>query len=224
MTAATCGGPKSGYPLDGDGIWCEVRRRARRNGAALFVDRDGVVVKEIDHLCRVEDVAVLPAAAAVISAANRQGIPVVLITNQAGIGRGLYGWADFLAVQNAIIAVLEAQGARFDAVYACPHHPSGKGDFWHPDHPARKPNPGMILRAAADLGLDLKRSWLVGDKTIDVEAAKRAGLAGAMQVMTGYGGAEWPSSVALATAIFEVRQGRSIADAATLPIFAGLGL
>jgi D-glycero-D-manno-heptose 1,7-bisphosphate phosphatase len=78
----------------------------------------------------------------------------------------------------------------------------------------------MILRAAADLDLDLKRSWLVGDKTIDVEAAKRAGLAGAMQVMTGYGAAEWPSSVALATARFGVRQGRSIMDAATLPIFA----
>lgn len=64
----------------------------------------------------------------------------------------------------------------------------------------------------------------MGDKTVDVEAAKRAGLAGAMQVMTGYGAAEWPSSAALATAIFDVRQGRSIADATTLPIFAGLSL
>lgn len=224
MTPAGLNAPDISHPIDGDGVWCEVRRCARRGGTALFLDRDGVVVEEIDHLCRVEDVAVLPGAAAVINAANRQGIPVVLVTNQAGIGRGLYGWAEFLAVQNAIIAVLEPQGVRFDAIYACPHHPSGKGDFWHPDHPARKPNPGMILRAAADLDLDLKRSWLVGDKTIDVEAAKRAGLAGAMQVMTGYGAAEWPSSAALATAIFEVRQGRSIADAATLPIFAGLSL
>jgi D-glycero-D-manno-heptose 1,7-bisphosphate phosphatase len=224
MIPAGFSAPDTGYPIDSDCIWCEVRRHARRGGAALFLDRDGVVVKEIDHLCRVEDVAVLPRAAAVIGVANRQGIPVVLVTNQAGIGRGLYGWAEFLAVQNAVIAVLEPEGARFDAVYACPHHAHGKGNFWYPDHPARKPNPGMILRAAADLDLDLKRSWLVGDKTIDVEAAKRAGLAGAMQVMTGYGAAEWPSSVALATAIFEVRQGRSIADAATLPIFGGLGL
>ena len=220
MTAAAFSAPDTGYPIDGDGVWCEVRHHARRGGAALFLDRDGVVVEEIDHLCRVEDVAVLPGAAAVIGAANRQGIPVVLVTNQAGIDRGLYGWADFLAVQNAVIAVLEPQDARFDAVYACPHHPHGKADLWHPDHPARKPNPGMILRAAADLDLDLKRSWLVGDKTIDVEAAKRAGLAGAMQVMTGYGAAEWPSSVALATARFGVRQGRSIMDAAILPIFA----
>lgn len=224
MTVAGFSSPIIGHPIDGDGVWCEIRREARRGGAALFLDRDGVVVEEIDYLCRVEDVAVLPGAAAVISAANRQGIPVVLITNQAGIGRGLYGWADFSAVQNAIVAALEPHGARFDAVYACPHHPQGKGHFWHPDHPARKPNPGMILRAAVDLDLNLKRSWLVGDKIIDVEAAKRAGLAGAMQVMTGYGKAEWPSSVALATERFEVRQGRSIADATTLPIFGGLGL
>ena len=220
MTRGGFSAPVINDPIDADGVWCEVRRHARRGGAALFLDRDGVVVEEIDHLCRAEDVAVLPGAAVVIGAANRQGIPVVLVTNQAGIGRGLYGWAEFMAVQNEIIAVLEPQGAGFDAVYACPHHPNGKGDFWHPDHPARKPNPGMILRAAADLDLDLKRSWLVGDKTIDVEAAKRAGLAGAMQVMTGYGAAEWPSSVALATARFGVRQGRSIMDAATLPIFA----
>jgi D-glycero-D-manno-heptose 1,7-bisphosphate phosphatase len=220
MTAAGCSTPATNDPIAADGVWCEVRHHARHGGAALFLDRDGVVVEEIDHLCRVEDVVVLPGAGAVIGAANRRGIRVVLITNQAGIGRGLYGWAEFMAVQNAIIAALEAQGARFDAVYACPHHPNGKGDFWHPDHPARKPNPGMILRAAADLDLDLKRSWLVGDKTIDVEAAKRAGLAGAMQVMTGYGEAEWPSSAALSTENFEVRQGRSIADAATLPIFA----
>lgn len=219
MTSAIFDAPASTYPIDGDGIWCEVRHGARCGGAALFLDRDGVIVEEVDHLCRVEDVSVLPGATALIGAANRRGIPVVLITNQAGIGRGLYGWAEFLAVQNAIIAILEQQGARCDAVYACPHHPSGKGDFRHPNHPARKPNPGMILHAAADLNLDLKRSWLVGDKTIDVEAAKRAGLAGAMQVMTGYGAAEWPASAALATAVFDVRQGRSIDDAATLPIF-----
>ena len=134
----------------------------------------------------------------------------------------MYGWAEFVAVQDAIVGMLEAQGAHLDAVYACPHHPSGKGDFLHPDHPARKPNPGMILRAADDLGLDLQNSWLVGDKTIDIEAARRAGLAGAMQVMTGYGAAEWPKSAALETEHFTVRSGRSIADAVALPIFAAV--
>ena len=186
MTVSAINAPVLVHPIGSEGIWCEVRNKAVRNGTALFLDRDGVVVDEVDHLCRVEDVAVVPAAAAVIGTANRRCIAVVLVTNQAGIGRGLYGWDDFRAVQNAITAVLEGEGARLDAVYACPHHPNGRGAFLHPDHPDRKPNPGMILRAAADLQLDLKNSWLVGDKTIDIEAARRAGLAGAMQVMAGY--------------------------------------
>lgn len=205
--------------IDHEGIWCEVRSDAARGGPALFLDRDGVVVEEVDYLCRVEDIAVIPGAADLISAANRLGIPVALVTNQSGIGQGRYGWNDFIAVQKAIVSLLGAKGARLDAIYACPHHPNGKGEFLHPDHPARKPNPGMILRAAADLGLDLRMSWLVGDKTVDVEAARRAGLAGALQVMTGYGAAQWKHSTALTTANFEVRLGRSITDAATLPIF-----
>jgi D-glycero-D-manno-heptose 1,7-bisphosphate phosphatase len=78
----------------------------------------------------------------------------------------------------------------------------------------------MLLRAAADLNLDLRQSWMVGDKTIDVEAAKRAGLAGAMHVLTGYGKAERGQSAQLAAPDFELRFGRSIADAATLPLLA----
>lgn len=206
------------HPIDSEGIWCEVRAGARRGGAALFLDRDGVVVEEAEYLCRVEDVAILPGAAGVIAAANRRGIAVVLVTNQAGIGLGYYGWDDFAAVQKAISRGLEAFGARLDAVYACPYHPTGKGVFLHPDHPARKPNPGMILRAAAELGLDLRKSWLVGDKTTDIEAARRAGLAGAMQVMTGYGESQRPQSAALATADFAVRFGHSITQATALPI------
>ncbi len=206
--------------LDHEGIWCEVRSNAARGGPALFLDRDGVVVEEVDYLCRVEDIAVIPGAAGVIGAANRLGIPVALVTNQSGIGQGRYGWNDFTAVQKAIVSSLAAEGARLDAIYACPHHPNGKGEFLHPDHPARKPNPGMILRAAADLDLDLRMSWLVGDKTVDIEAARRAGLAGAMQVMTGYGAMEWANSAKLASANFEVRSGHSITDAASLPIFA----
>src|ERR1700733_11706990 len=160
----------------------------------------------------------IPGAAEAIAAATKRGIAVVLVTNQAGIGRGYYGWAEFQIVQQAIVASLAAAGARIDAVYACPHHPQGQGAYAHPDHPARKPNPGMLLQAAADLALDLKQSWLVGDKAINVEAAKRAGIAGALQVATGYGSAERERATALAGPAFEVRLGWSIADAMTLPI------
>lgn len=206
--------------VDGDGVWCEIHSNAAHGGPALFLDRDGVVVEEVGYLYRPDDVVIVPGAAVVIGAANRRAVPVVLVTNQSGIGRGLYGWPEFITVQNTIIAALAAQGARLDAVYACPHHPNGKGDFLHPNHPARKPNPGMILRAAADLRLMLRRSWLVGDNATDVEAAKRAGLAGAMQVLTGHGPAHRAAALKLASAGFEVRLGASVADALTLPVLA----
>lgn len=206
------------YPLNAEGVWCEILRQPPAGRPALFLDRDGAVVEDTDYLCRVEDVVIMSGAAAVIAAANKSGVAVVLVTNQAGIGRGYYDWPDFKRVQEAIITALAEEGARLDAVYACAHHPEGRGEFAHPDHPARKPNPGMLLQAASDLAIDLGTSWLVGDKASDVEAAKHAGLAGAMQVATGHGVAERQRVEGLATATFEVRFGCSIADAMTLPI------
>ncbi len=206
------------HPLNAEGVGCEILTKPAPGRPALFLDRDGAVVEDTEYLRRIEDVAMIPGAAGVIAAANQRGVAVVLVTNQAGVGRGYYGWAEFKAVQRTIIAALAAEGAHLDAVYACAHHPDGQGALAHPDHPARKPNPGMLLQAASDLALDLKSSWLVGDKAIDVEAAKRAGIAGAMQVATGHGAAERQRIAGLATPTFEVRFGRSIADAMTLPI------
>jgi D-glycero-D-manno-heptose 1,7-bisphosphate phosphatase len=187
---------------------------------ALFLDRDGVVVEEVNYLHRVEEVALIAGAAGTIAAANRRGVSVVLVTNQAGIGRGYYGWAEFSAVQDALLSALAAENAQVDAVYACPYHPTGRSGLVHADHPARKPNPGMLLRAEKELRLDLRRSWLVGDKATDVEAAKRAGLAGALHVMTGHGEAERAAAAALASSGFEVRLARSIAGAGELPLLA----
>jgi D-glycero-D-manno-heptose 1,7-bisphosphate phosphatase len=206
------------HPLDLEGVWCQIMRRPAPDRPALFLDRDGAVVEETGYLCRVGDVVVLPGAAQVIAAANHHSVPVIIVTNQSGIGRGYYGWPEFKSVQDAIVASLAAEGANIDAVYACAHHPQAQGDLAHPDHPARKPNPGMLLRAAAALAIDLKSSWLVGDKVDDVEAAKRAGIAGALVVATGYGSAERQRAAALASPAFEVRFGRSIADAMMLPL------
>ena len=206
------------HPLNSEGVWCQVFQRPARGRAALFLDRDGAVVAETGYLHRVEDILLIPGAAEVIAAANQQSVPVIMVTNQSGIGRGYYGWTEFNSVQDAIIALLAAEGARIDAVYACAHHPDAKGFLAHPDHPARKPNPGMLLQAAGDLALDLKTSWLVGDRVNDIEAAKRAGVAGALQVATGYGAAERQLAAKLASPNFEVRFGQSIADAIMLPI------
>jgi D-glycero-D-manno-heptose 1,7-bisphosphate phosphatase len=212
---------KLDYPLDSDGVWCDVRPQAARGASALFLDRDGVVVEDAGYLQRVEDIRVIAGAAATIAAANARGLPVIVVTNQAGVGRGYYGWAEFSAVQTALHAMLAKDGARIDAVFASPHHPQGEGAWAHPDHPARKPNPGMLLRAQAALSLDLAQSWLVGDRLIDLQAAQRAGLAGALHVLTGYGETDRPSVVEFAknaAAQFDVRTGRSIVDAAALPI------
>jgi D-glycero-D-manno-heptose 1,7-bisphosphate phosphatase len=206
------------HPLNSEGVWCQISQRPARDRPALFLDRDGAVVEETGYLCRVEDVVIIPGAAEVISVANRRGVPVVMVTNQSGIGRGHYSWTEFKSVQDAIVTSLAATHARIDAVYACAHHPEAQGFLAHPDHPARKPNPGMLLQAASDLALDLKASWLVGDKANDIEAAKRAGIAGALQVATGYGAAERQLAAKLASPNFEVRFGRSIADATMLPI------
>ena len=207
------------YPLDAEGVWCQTFSGGARGRAALFLDRDGVVVEEVGYLQRSVDVALCAGAAKVIAAANARSIPVVLVTNQAGIARGLYGWREFEAVQRTIEAALASEAARLDAVYACPHHPEGQGAFAHPSHPARKPNPGMLLRAADVLALDLAASWLVGDRASDIEAAKRAGLAGGLLVQTGYGAGETAGALALRAPAFDVRLGRTIGDALDLPIF-----
>jgi D-glycero-D-manno-heptose 1,7-bisphosphate phosphatase len=208
------------HPLDAQGVWCQIVRRPPRGRPALFLDRDGAVVEDTGYLRKVDDIVVIAGAAEVIAAANRRSIAVIMVTNQSGIARGYYGWDEFKSVQDAIAASLAIGGARIDAVYACAHHPDGEGVLAHPDHPARKPNPGMLLQAAATLALDLKSSWLIGDKAADIEAAKRAGIAGALLVATGHGNAERQRAATLATEAFDVRFERSIADAMTLPILA----
>jgi D-glycero-D-manno-heptose 1,7-bisphosphate phosphatase len=212
--------PEGAYPIDAEGVWCEVRPDAAHGGPALFLDRDGVVIEDKDYLARAEEVVLVPGAADLIRSANRARVPVIVVTNQSGIARGMFGWGEFAAVEAALVAALAAEGAHVDAVYATPHLPGGIPPYDHPDHPARKPNPGMLQRAARDLDLDLGRSWLVGDKAIDVLAARHAGLAGALHVLTGHGAEERAGAGAVKMPGFEVKVGKSIADAA--PIVARL--
>jgi len=205
-------------PINSDGLWAEIMPDAVRQTPALFLDRDGVLVQEVDYLSRVEDIAIVEGAAATIKVANSCGIAVVLVTNQSGIARGYYGWDEFAKVQQAILASLWDDGARIDAVYACPFHANGQGVYAYPDHPGRKPNPGMLLQAAADLEIDLARSWMVGDRVIDIEAARRAGLAGALHVLTGYGDMERVMLTDFTVPGFDLRFGSSIIDAVSLPV------
>lgn len=151
---------------------------------AVFLDRDGTLNVEKNYLHRIEDWEWIPGAVEAIRRLNAAGYTVVVVTNQAGIARGLYGEAEVAALHDFVYRDLARRGARVDAFYHCPHHP---------DHGSacdcRKPAPGMILQAAAELGLDLGRSWLVGDKVSDVEAARAAGVRPIL-VRTGYGASE----------------------------------
>lgn len=153
---------------------------------AVFLDRDGTLNEEVDYLGHPDQLVMIPGAASAVAKLNARGIPVVVVTNQSGIGRGKYGWQDFAAVMSRMGTLLALENARIDAVYASPHHEKGQGEYAVADHPDRKPNPGMFLKAAAEHELDLAGSWMVGDKAIDLEAGRRAGCRVAL-VRTGYG-------------------------------------
>jgi D-glycero-D-manno-heptose 1,7-bisphosphate phosphatase len=154
---------------------------------ALFIDRDGVLIEEVGYISRREDVSLIPGAIEAIRTFNDANIPVIMATNQAGIGKGYLDWEKFEEVQEELMAALRKSKAYLDAVIACPYHEDGIKEYRFDNHPFRKPNPGMIIFAAERLGILLERSWMVGDKFSDIEAAAGAGLYGAVHVETGYG-------------------------------------
>lgn len=221
MNSATSFGPF----VRPNGMWSQVMcpvERGQRPRPALFLDRDGVINEDVGYLHHTEEVRLVPGAAEAVMAANRLGIPVAVVTNQGGIGLGHYGWPEFAAVQDRLLDLLAAKGAHLDGVFASPYHPRAAGPYGDADHPSRKPNPGMLLAAAEWLAIDLGRSWIVGDHAGDLEAAKRAGLAGGMHVLTGHGGRDGQREQALALADdgFRVLTGTSIRAAVRqLPVY-----
>ena len=154
--------------------------------SAIFIDRDGTLNEEVGYLSRPEDVVLIPGAPEALARVNALGIPVIIITNQSGIGKGRYTVKDFQAVMARVKEILQGFGAHMDAIYHAPHHRRGLGEYAHPDHPDRKPNPGMLLRAAEEHGIDLAKAWMIGDKDIDLGAGRNAGCKVAL-VRTGYG-------------------------------------
>lgn len=154
--------------------------------SAVFIDRDGTLNEDVGYLSKPGDVVIIPGSAEALARLNAKNIPVIVVTNQSGIGRGLYQWSDFQAVMCRISELLADRGAHIDVVYAAPYHSEGLGVYCHLNHPDRKPNPGMLLRAAKENGIDLRQSWMIGDKRLDLEAGRNAGCKVAL-VRTGYG-------------------------------------
>lgn len=203
-----------------DGIWTQhlTVRENTQGRAALFLDRDGVLVEEAHYLSKVEDVKLTPNAASVVKRANDKGVPVILVTNQAGIGYGYFEWDAFVAVQARILGELAQGGARVDGVFACPFHAKAKGVYVHDDHPARKPNPGMLMLAHDQMGVDLARSWIVGDRALDLLAGKNAGCAAGVHVLTGHGSKDGERQAALdvATDAYSVKTADNLGQAMAL--------
>ncbi len=135
---------------------------------AVLLDRDDTLIANVPYLCDPARVEPLPGAARSLRALTEQGTLLVMVTNQSGIGRGLIAPAEAAAVNARVLALFAAEGVRFAGVYVCPHAPADGCD-------CRKPRPALLLRAAAELDLDLARSVMIGDKRGDVEAGRVAG-------------------------------------------------
>jgi len=195
------------------GLWSEISARAFEKRPALFLDRDGVVVEDTHYLGRAQDLRMVAGAADAIARCNRLDIPVVLVSNQSGIARGLYEWSGFHAVQAALSAALAKAGAHLDAVFACAYHGDGRVPFNIADHPWRKPNPGMIIAAGERMRLDLAHSYIVGNRASDIAAGRAAQLAGGILIVPGADDAEAAAAIALKTERFAVQVAGSLEEA-----------
>jgi len=143
---------------------------------AAFLDRDGVINLDRGYVSRAEDFEFVPGVFEGVAALQRLGFALVVITNQSGIGRGLYSESDLLALNRWMSGQFEQHSVHIDGVFYCPHHPIEAFGRYRCECDCRKPAPGMLLRAACELNLDLTRSAMFGDKVSDLQAAAAAGV------------------------------------------------
>lgn len=151
--------------------------RNPRNKPAVFLDRDNTIIRNDGDLGDPSQIQLMQGAAMAIASLCGLGFKVIVVTNQGGVARGKYTEEDVDAVHDRLREMIEhaANGARIEAFYFCPYHPKGTVPEYTREHPDRKPQAGMLLRAAEEHGLDLARSWMVGDALRDIEAGETAG-------------------------------------------------
>lgn len=145
---------------------------------AIFLDRDGVINKDLGYVHTIKDFHFLPGVFEALRTFDSLGYLLIIVTNQSGIGRGYYTQNNFKMLTDWMKKRLQEAGIEIAGVYHCPHHPDDGCD-------CRKPQPGLILQAAKDFDIDLSRSWMIGDKQSDIEAARRAGVKNAILLGSG---------------------------------------
>ncbi len=154
---------------------------------AVFLDRDGTLIDCDGYLGDPAGVRLLPGIAEALGAVGRAGWLRVVVSNQSGVARGLFTEEQYRAVEAAVLAAIRSGGGDIDAVYVCHHLPAASDPRWAAVCECRKPRPGLLLRAAAERGIDVKASVMVGDALRDLEAGRAAGVGGIVLVRTGKG-------------------------------------
>ena len=177
---------------------------------AIFLDCDGTLIEEVGDgfLRTTADLVLYPWSAGAVKRINDAGLLAVVVTNQSGVARGFFGEPFLDEAHRVLNEQLAGSGARIDAFHYCPHHPAAAVDRYRVACQCRKPEPGLLLRAARELGVDLERSWMVGDTWRDVEAGHRAGVR-SLLVMSGQGreaAANPPSGVEVETIVENVEE------------------
>lgn len=148
---------------------------------AIFLDRDGVIIEnKADYVRSWVEVKFLPGALAALARLKGSGFAVVIVTNQSAIGRGILTGKQAEQINQQILGAIRSEGGRVDGVYLCPHAPAAACS-------CRKPRPGLLLQAAADLSIDLARSWMIGDALSDIQAGQAAETGNTALVLTGRG-------------------------------------
>ncbi len=147
---------------------------------AVFLDRDGTLMEEKEYLHRPEEVAIFPGVGAALGRLQNAGFTLFIVSNQSGVGRGYFTLADVDRVHGRLVEEFEREGVRFQKIYVAPEAP---------DQPsrARKPSPQFLFDARDEFGVDLSRSYIIGDKLIDLECGWNAGVKKSLLVRTGYG-------------------------------------
>lgn len=156
---------------------------------AVFLDRDGVINSEDGIIREAGQLRLIPGSGEAIARLNRLKMPVIVVTNQPVVARGWASEADVDRIHRHLAQLLSEHGASLDAIYFCPHHENANDPAYRKNCDCRKPRPGMLLQAAKDFGIDLSESVLIGDRTVDLQAAREAGCL-AYLVETGFAGTD----------------------------------